>query len=132
MDTNSHEFEGPLADEVYAIVGAAFEVSNQLGCGLLEKPYENALTVEFKLREIPFTQQPRFKVHYKSVTVGEYIPDLVAFKKVVVDIKTINQIGNNERAQMLNYQKSPASKLASFLTSSIKNSNGNDLFSNHS
>ena len=105
MNTNKHEFEGPLAQEVFSIVGAAFEVSNQLGCGLLEKPYENALTVEFKLREIPFTQQPRFKVHYKSVTVGEYIPDLVAFKEVVVDIKTINQIGNNERAQMLNYLK---------------------------
>ena len=105
MDTNNHEFEGPLAKEVFSIVGAAFEVSNQLGCGLLEKPYENALTVEFKLREIPFSQQPRFKVHYKSVPVGEYIPDLVAFKEVVVDIKTINQIGNNERAQMLNYLK---------------------------
>lgn len=111
MDTNAHEFDGPLAQEVYSIVGAAFEVSNQLGCGYLEKPYENALTVEFKLREIPFVQQPRFEVHYKSVVVGEYIPDLIAFNAIVIDLKTIDAIGNNERAQMLNYLKTTGHKV---------------------
>ena len=47
MDTNKHEFSGPLAKEVYETVGCAFEVLNQLGNGLLEKPYENAMVVEF-------------------------------------------------------------------------------------
>ena len=85
-------------EEVFQIVGCAMEVLNTLGHGLLEKPYENALVVEFKLRGIPWAQQPRFPVIYKAVNVGEYIPDLIAFDKIIVDAKTIEKIGNNERA----------------------------------
>lgn len=92
-----------LKDEVYAIVGAAIEVLNGLGHGLVEKPYENALVVEFKLRGIPFVQQPRFQVTYKGVQVGEFVPDLIAYDAVVVDAKVIDQITDHERGQMLNY-----------------------------
>jgi GxxExxY protein len=103
MDTNKHELL--LKDEVYQIVGCAMEVLNTLGHGLLEKPYENALVVEFGLQGIPFKQQARFPVIYKTVQVGEYIPDLIAFDQVVVDAKTIEAIGNNEKAQIINYLK---------------------------
>jgi len=92
-------------EETEQIIGCAMEVLNTLGHGLLEKPYENALVVEFKLRGIPYQQQPRFEVNYKNVRVGEYIPDLIAFGKVVVDTKTIDAIGNHEIGQMLNYLK---------------------------
>jgi GxxExxY protein len=94
-----------LKDEVYRIVGCALAVLNELGHGLNEKPYENALTVEFRLRGIPFVQQPRFEVRYKGVNVGEYIPDLIAFDAVVVDPKVIDAITDHERGQMLNYLK---------------------------
>src|SRR5215510_9914607 len=79
-----------LADEVYAIVGAAIEVLNQLGHGLHEKPYENSLIVEFGLQRISFAQQRRYDVLYKSVKVGEYVPDLIVFGSVVVDAKVID------------------------------------------
>lgn len=92
-----------LKDEVYAIVGAAIEVLNGIGHGLHEKPYENALVVEFKLRGIPFVQQPRFEVFYKGVQVGEFVPDLIAHDAVVVDAKVIDRITDHERGQMLNY-----------------------------
>lgn len=92
-----------LKDEVYAVVGAAIEVLNGLGHGLVEKPYENALVVEFKLRGIPFVQQPRFEVVYKGVQVGEFVPDLIAYDAVVVDAKAIDGITDHERGQMLNY-----------------------------
>ncbi len=81
------------------------EVLNTLGHGLLEKPYENALVIEFGLRNIPFQQQPRFDVIYKTVKVGEYIPDLIVFDRIVVDTKTIDRITNTERGQILNYLK---------------------------
>src|SRR3989442_1127952 len=68
-----------LRDEVYQSVGCALEVLNGLGHGLHEKPYENALVVEFGLRKIPFVQQPQYDVVYKQVTVGEYVPDLIVF-----------------------------------------------------
>lgn len=105
MDTNKHEFSGPLSGEVFDIVGCAFEVLNELGHGLVEKPYENSLVVEFELRGISFYQQKRFPVLYKSVNVGNYVPDLIAYDSVIVDTKVIDKITNHERAQMLNYLK---------------------------
>jgi len=56
MDTNDDKLLSK--DEVFQIVGCAIEVLNTLGHGIVEKPYENALVVEFRLREIPF-RQPR-------------------------------------------------------------------------
>jgi len=103
MDTNKHELL--LKDEVYQVVGCAMEVLNTLGHGLLEKPYENALVVEFGLKDIPFQQQTRFPVTYKTVQVGEYIPDIIVFDQIVIDTKVIESIGNNERAQLINYLK---------------------------
>ena len=92
-----------LKDEVYRVVGAAIEVLNNLGHGLHEKPYENALVVEFGLRGIVFEQQRRFPVVYKTVQVSEYVLDLIAFGAVIVDTKVIDLITDHERGQMLNY-----------------------------
>lgn len=92
-------------EETHRIIGCAFEVLNTLGHGLLEKPYENALVVEFMEQNMIYKQQPRFPVIYKSVNVGEYIPDLIVFDKIIVDTKVIAEIGNNEKAQMINYLK---------------------------
>ena len=103
MHTDAHEFL--FKEETHQIIGCAIEVLNTLGHGLLEKPYENALCVEFGLRQIQFTQQPRFDVTYKSVKVGEYIPDLIVFDQIVVDAKTIDKISNHEKGQILNYLK---------------------------
>jgi len=91
--------------ETGAIVSCAFEILNTLGHGLVEKPYENSLCVEFGLRGIPCIQQPRFDVVYKNVRVGEYIPDLIAFGFIVVDAKVIDRITDHELGQMLNYLK---------------------------
>ena len=93
----------PSKEETHAIIGCAFEVLNELGHGLNEKLYENALVVEFKRRGIAFDQQRRFEVLYKGEHVGEFIPDLIAFGKVVVDAKCIDRITDHERGQMLNY-----------------------------
>ena len=101
MDTN----RGTLLakEEVFQIVGCAIEVLNTLGHGLVEKPYENALAVEFGLRNVPFRQQPLFDALYKGHKVGLFIPDLIAFDAVVVDSKVIDRIADHERGLMLNY-----------------------------
>ncbi|TWT60411.1 GxxExxY protein [Rubinisphaera italica] len=92
-------------DETESILSAAFEVSNKLGLGLLEKPYENALVVELRLRGIPVIQQRKYDVLYKNILVGEYIPDLIVYDSVIVETKTIDRIGDTELGQMLNYLK---------------------------
>jgi GxxExxY protein len=90
-------------NEVFQIVGSAIEVLNTLGHGLLEKSYENALVVEFELRKIPFRQQPIFDVRYKGQKIGLFVPDLIAFERIVVDTKVIDRISDHERGLMLNY-----------------------------
>ena len=102
MNTN----EGTILlfkDEVYQVVGAAIEVLNILGHGFHEKPYENALLIEFGLRKIPFLQQPNYDLIYKENRVGLFIPDLIAHGAIVVDAKVIERITDIERGQMLNY-----------------------------
>jgi GxxExxY protein len=102
MNTNRSEVL-LLKAEVFQVVGCAIEVLNTLGHGLLEKPYENALVVEFGLANIPFRQQPPFDVLYKGQKVGAFVPDLIAFGSVVVDTKVIERITDHERGLMLNY-----------------------------
>ena len=103
MDTDEHRFL--FKDETHQIIGCAMEVLNTLGHGLLEKPYEDALCVEFGLRNIVFSQQPKFQVLYKTVKVGECIPALIVFDKIVVDAKTIEGITDHEKGQILNCMK---------------------------
>jgi len=101
MDTNSEKLL--LKEEVFQIVGCAIEVLNTLGHGLVEKPYENALVIEFSLRKIPFKQQPSYDVLYKSHKIGLFVPDLIIFDALVVDTKVIDKITDHERGLMLNY-----------------------------
>ncbi|PYI43659.1 MAG: GxxExxY protein [Verrucomicrobia bacterium] len=101
MNTKSEKLL--LKDEVFQVVGCAIEVLNTLGHGLVEKPYENALVIEFLLRKIPFQQQPPFDVVYKGQKIGIFVPDLIAFNSLVVDTKVIEKISDHERGLMLNY-----------------------------
>ncbi|MFZ5496251.1 MAG: GxxExxY protein [Verrucomicrobiota bacterium] len=105
MDTNEHRYDGPQAQLTFAIIGCAMEVLNELGSGLHEKSYENALVVELRLHRIAYEQQRRFPVNYKEVNVGEYIPDLIVGSAVIVDTKVIERITDVERGQMINYLK---------------------------
>lgn len=104
MDTDV-ESEPLFKAESEEIIGCAIEVHNELGAGFHEKPYENALVVEFQQRRIPFEQQSRFKMNYKGQVVGEYIPDLIAFERIIIDTKVIDRIGQHEVGQMMNYLK---------------------------
>ena len=94
-----------LREETHQIIGCAFEVLNELGHGLYEKLYENALVVEFGLRGLPCDQQRRFDVLYKGRSVGFFQPDLIVFSQVIVDTKTIERITDEERGKMVNYLK---------------------------
>jgi GxxExxY protein len=101
MNTNGEKLL--LKDEVFQVVACAIEVLNGVGYSLIEKPYENALVIEFSLRNIPFRQQPTFDVFYKSHKIGLFVPDLIVFDSIVLDTKIIDQITDHERGLMLNY-----------------------------
>src|SRR5213596_2606409 len=114
MNTNKSEVL-LLKNEVFQVVGCAIEVLNTLGHGLVEKPYENALVVEFGLRKIPFRQQPSFDVLYKGRQVGLFVPDLIAFDTIVVDTKVLDRITDHEKGLMLNYLRITNSRVGVIL-----------------
>lgn len=113
MDTNHPDVIHKA--ESYQIVGCAIEVLNTLGPGLLEKAYENALTIEFRARGIPYSQQTRFPIVYKGELIGEHVPDLIACGKIVVDCKTVDDISDDHRAVMLSYLRVTGFKLGLYL-----------------
>ena len=94
-----------INDITYAINGAVFEVNRILGSGFLEKVYENALLIELKRRGIKAESQVPIKVLYKEEVVGEYIADLLVEDKVIVELKTVENIDKVHEAQLLNYLK---------------------------
>jgi GxxExxY protein len=94
-----------LKKEAYVVVGAALEVLKEIGHGFHEKPYENALVVELGMHGMSCQQQARFDVNYKGVKVGEYIPDLIADNRIIIDTKVIEKITEHERGRMINYLK---------------------------
>ena len=71
------------------VISCAYDVSNTLGTGFLEKVYENALCVELGKKGIRFQSQKPVAVNYKGVEVGEYIVDIVVEDKLLKS--TVNQ-----------------------------------------
>ncbi len=93
-------------EEVYEIVGAAMEVHSVLGSGFLEAVYQEALAIEFKLRNIPFVEFPQLKINFKGITLNKrYVPDYLCYEKILVEIKATSQCGRSEEAQIINALK---------------------------
>jgi GxxExxY protein len=121
---NANERELLLKEEVYAVVGAAMEVSNELGAGFLEAVYQEALGIELAARRVPFVQHEPIGICYKGRRLlKEYIPDFLCFGQVVVEIKALKQLTSVEDAQLLNYLKAtgkPVGVLLNFGTPKLE------------
>ena len=85
------------------VIGCAFTVSNQLGCGFLENVYENALAMELRDQRIEFEQQKALKVYYRGVVIGQYVADIVVAQCLVIEIKALSAITSAHEAQLMNY-----------------------------
>ena len=94
-----------------SIIGCAYKVSNKLGCGFLEKVYENAMIVELKKINLEVKQQHPIKVNYENVCVGEYFADLLINDEVIVELKAVKNIDEIHSAQLLNYLKATNKKI---------------------
>lgn len=98
-------------DEVYAIVGAAMEVYNDLGPGFLENVYQEAMEIESDERKIP--NKPRQEIHIKfkgKLLKKFYIADLICYDKIIVEIKAMDKLTLREEGQLLNYLKATGMK----------------------
>jgi GxxExxY protein len=102
-------------EEVYAIIGAAIEVHKVLGSGFLEAVYQESLELELASRSIPFQAQQELRIRYKQQYLSKtYIADFIAFDKIIVEIKALDQLSPREQAQLLNYLKATGFALINF------------------
>lgn len=95
-----------LKEEVYAVVGAAMEVYNELGPGFLEAVYHEAMEIELNRRGIPFQSWVRLQISYKGqILRKEYEADIITHGQLLVEFKALNRLSSQEEAQLLNYLK---------------------------
>ena len=93
-------------DEAYQIIGAAMAVHNEVGSGMREIVYGDALEIEFKLRGIPFQREQTFNVVYKGVELQhKFKCDFVCFKNIIVELKAEKGLTDIDRSQIINYLK---------------------------
>ena len=92
----------PLTEQ---IVGAAIKVRRELGPGLLEGIYEQALCVELGLRGIASQRQVEVDIHYKGNLLAGQRIDLLVADEVVVETKSVTKLPEVALAQVLSYLK---------------------------
>jgi GxxExxY protein len=85
------------------IIGCAFKVRDKLGCGFMEKCYENALAHELRKSGLQVEQQVSLKVWYDDVVVGEYVADLIVEGQVLIELKAIKSLDAVHSSQCINY-----------------------------
>ena len=85
------------------IIGCAYRVASRLGCGFLEKCYENALAYELRKIGFKVEQQVPLKVRYEEIIVGEYVADLIVEGAILVELKAIESLQTIHAAQCINY-----------------------------
>ena len=85
------------------IISCAFEVSNTLGAGFLEKVYERALVKELTSRGLRCAAQVGLPVFYKGDLVGDYFVDVLVEGSVLVELKCVERLMGAHSAQCLNY-----------------------------
>ncbi len=94
----------PLKDETYQILGACFEVYNEMGRGFLESVYQECLEVELTSYGIPFEAQQPIELVFKGQELKRtFAPDLLCFGKVIVELKAVRRLAAEHRAQLINY-----------------------------
>src|SRR4051812_19116529 len=84
-----------------AVIGAAIEVHRRLGPGLDEALYQNALAIEFDLRQIPFAREVIVQVEYKGRPIGTKRLDFVVGERLIVETKAIELLLPLHKAQLL-------------------------------
>lgn len=106
MDVDDHSLNRILCDEnlICKTIDAAFTVHSELGPGLLEIVYENALFCELKERGISVKQQVPIPVFYKGSNVGiGFRADIIVENALLLELKTVESFAPIHLAQVITY-----------------------------
>ncbi|MFA5540247.1 MAG: GxxExxY protein [Bacteroidales bacterium] len=93
-------------DETQKIISAFYEVYNNLGGGFLECVYQDALSIEFISRNIPFEKESKMNIYYKNQLLDRYyFADFKCYNKIIIETKSVSNLAPEHTAQVLNYLK---------------------------
>ena len=97
------------------IIGAFYQVYNDLGYGFLEKVYENALAHKLRQAGLTVQQQHPVRVYYEGLIIGEFFADMLVDERVMLELKTAETIAPIHQAQLTNYLKATPIELGLLL-----------------
>ena len=87
----------------HKIIGAAYKVYNQLGFGFLESVYHNAMLIELTKYDLKVESEKPLNVFYDDQVVGDFNADLFVENKVVVELKSRQNLAKGHEVQLVNY-----------------------------
>ena len=94
------------------IVDAALTVHRELGPGLLESVYEVVLACELEQRGLSVKRQLPISIHYKQMTFEDaFRADLIIDDKVIVELKSVEQVSEAHKKQLPTYLRLTGCKL---------------------
>ena len=116
MNSNTSQIhtneEFPFRDECYKIIGCCMDVHNELGCGFLEAVYQEALSLVFTEKKIPYTKEQVLEIKFRGrILDKKYIADFICFNEIIVELKATEALADHDIAQVLNYLKATGKKL---------------------
>lgn len=89
-----------------------FEVYKEKGCGFVEPVYQECLSLDLAIQDIPFVEQTELALEYKGQRLRQmYRPDFVCFEKIILEIKAVSALTDEHRVQVYNYLKVTGHKL---------------------
>lgn len=95
-----------FSEEAFKIIGAAMEVHKELGAGLLEPVYQEALAIEFERNGIPFEREKVLEITYKGQKLSRYyVADFVCYDKIIIELKALDGLHPAHTSQVINYLK---------------------------
>ena len=95
-----------LKNYAYNTIGAIHEVHKELGPGLNEKVYQEGLQLELSERNIPFQKELTFHPLYHGKEMeSTYRLDFLVNKDIIVELKSVESLGNEHKAQLFNYMR---------------------------
>ena len=87
----------------HKIIGAAYQVYNQLGFGFLESVYKKAMIIELSKSNLKTEEEKALKVYYDNQVVGDFNVDLFVEEAIVVELKSVENLNKSHEVQLVNY-----------------------------
>jgi GxxExxY protein len=103
------------ADVSEKIIKSFYHVYNTLGCGFLERVYENSLRNALRKNGLEVAQQLPIVVRFEDEVVGDYYADLVIGNVILLEVKAAQAIAKEHEAQLLNYLKATGYQIGMIL-----------------